>query len=262
MNWFGFIEVEQVVGFLLVLFRIAGVFFAAPLLGNRAVPSQVKVIFSVALSIIVFPQVGFSDPMALTSDLYLLQLILQEVLIGVVMGFAAAIIFAAVQIAGEIVGMKIGFAIAQQIDPSNEGSAGLITSFYVILGGLIFLYLDGHHAILTGLIESFRYIPIGEGVNLMVGNTLNEFLVRVFSIAIKIAAPVLIVSTLLYVCFGFLAKISPQLNIYFSVGFILGPMLGILTLALSLPLFRYLMSQLTYNLDADMIMTVRALKGM
>jgi len=255
------ISVQTIVTFLLVLFRIAGMFFVAPLLGNKAVPAQVQLAIAVTLTLLLFHSVSFQDPRALTSNLYLAQLIIQEVSIGVIIGFVGAILFSAVNFAGEMFGMNIGFSIAQVIDPANEGSSGLLTSLYVILGGLIFLYLNGHHVIVQALVESFKFIPIGEGFSLLVGDTLNGFMLKVMAIGLKMAAPVMIVMTLLYISFGFITKLSPQLNIYFNVGFILGPFLGILTLALSLPLFRVLMTSLTDGMGSDLIKTIRVMKG-
>lgn len=257
-DWVG---LQSVVTFVLVLFRIAGVFFVAPLLGNRAVPAQIQIAITVSLTILLFHSIKFNDPRALSSNIYLAQLIIQEVSIGVIIGFVGAILFSAVNFAGEMFGMNIGFSIAQIIDPSNEGSSGILTSLYVILGGLLFLYLNGHHVILQALVESFKFIPIGDGFSLLVGDTLNGFMLKVMAVGLKMAAPVMIVMTLLYISFGFITKLSPQLNIYFNVGFVLGPFLGMLTLAISLPLFRVLMTSLTDGMGEDLIKTIRVMKG-
>jgi len=256
-----FVSIDSVLRFLLILFRVAGMFMVAPMLGNKSVPSQVQVIFSVMLAIVLLPFVPFHNPLAIRSNLYLIQLIIQEVTIGVVIGFAAALIFSAVQVAGEIFGMKIGFSIAKIIDPSNQGSSGILTSLYTLFGGLLFLYLNGHHVIISALVDSFRYIPLGSSISFGVAPVLSSLVVKIFAIGIKISAPVIVVMTLLYLSFGFITKLSPQMNIYFNVGFILGPILGIFTLILSLPLFRVLMTNLTNDMGFDLIKVIRALKG-
>lgn len=261
MNFDSLINMETIVSFLLVLFRIAGIFFVAPLLGNRAIPAQVQMFLALTMGILISPSIHFHDPLAYTSDWYLMTLILQEVTIGVMIGFAAAVLFAVVQIAGEIFGMNVGFSIAQIIDPSNEGSSGVLTSLYVLMGGLIFIQLDGHHLIIQALIQSFQLIPIGSGIELSGASVLSGFLVKILVLGIKIAAPLIIVMTLLYLAFGFITKLSPQMNIYFNVGFILGPVLGIFVLMLSFPLFRILMTRLTQGLEGDLIHLMRALKG-
>lgn len=254
-------KIESVLTFVLAFFRIAGIFFIAPMLGNKAVPPQVQIALSLMITLLLMPFLKFNDPMALQSDLYLIKIIAQEVMIGVIIGFAAAVIFAVVQVAGEVLGMKMGFAIAQIVDPSNEGSSGLLTSFFVLVGGLMFLYLNGHHTMLQALSDSFKFIPIGNEITLNAGVVLVDFLAKVFAVGIKIAAPVLIVMSLLYLLFGLITKLAPQMNIYFGVGFIIGPVVGLLTLMISLPLFRVLLTNMTEGLGPDLIRVIRTMKG-
>jgi flagellar biosynthetic protein FliR len=261
MDWSELFNIQIVISFLLILFRVMGVFLAAPLLGNQSIPVTVKLAISIILSLLVLPYAKVESPLLVSSSLYLIQCILIEVSIGVMIGFAAAILFAAIQSAGEFIGMKIGYSIATVIDPSNSGSSGIIGSLFVLLGGVIFLYLNGHHVILKTLVDSFRLIPLTHGFDLSSGLQLGAFVSKILITGIKIAAPVLIVITLLNLSFGFITKLSPQMNIYFNIGFIVGPILGILTLMLSLPLFRVLVMNLTTELEPDLIQLVRQLKG-
>jgi flagellar biosynthetic protein FliR len=255
------LDFQNLLGFLLILFRVLGVFLAAPLLGNRAIPSVFTISFSFILSVLLFPVVKFEPMEGVHSDLMILQYVLQEVTIGVIIGFVAAIVFAAVQAAGEIFGIKLGFSIAQIIDPSNNGSSSVFGSFYVILGALIFLYLNGHHAIIAATVQSFHILPIGDGFVLSRDLILSDYVVKMTVVAIQMAAPVIVVLTLLSLIFGFITKLSPQMNIYFNVGFIIGPVLGLITIMVTLPLFRVLMTNLTLGLEADLVRALTALKG-
>jgi len=261
MGWEELFNIHVVISFLLILFRILGVFLAAPLLGNRSVPVMIKLGISIVLSLLILPFAKTESDLLVSSSLYLIQCIIVETSIGVMIGFAAAILFSAIQSAGEFIGLKIGYSIATVIDPSNSGSSGIIGSLFVLLGGLIFLYLNGHHIILKTLADSFLMIPLGHGFDLSAGMNFGNFVAKILILAIKIAAPVLIVLTLLNLSFGFLTKLSPQMNIYFNVGFIIAPVLGILTLMLSLPLFRILVMGLSVELEPDLIELVKQLKG-
>ncbi|TVQ76235.1 MAG: hypothetical protein EA369_10300 [Bradymonadales bacterium] len=255
------IAFENLLAFLLVLFRVLGVFLAAPILGNRAIPPMFTICFSLALSFLILPVISLPEVSNAASDLMILQLVVQEVTIGVMIGFVAAAIFAAVQAAGELFGIKLGFAMATIVDPSTQGSASILGSFYVILGGLIFLYLNGHHAILLATVKSFQLLPLGEGFEMLSGGIFVDFVVKLVVVAIQISAPVVIVLTLLALIFGFITKMSPQMNIYFNVGFILGPLLGLTTIILTLPLFRMLMVTLTTEFESDLVQLLTALKG-
>lgn len=255
------IRVESLVTFLLILFRVAGVLLAGPILGNRNIPAPYQIAFAFMISALLLPQIHFEPGAILASNLLLFQVIAIEVTIGVLIGIVAMVIFSAIQSAGEIVGMKIGFSIANVIDPANQGSSSLFASFYVILGALLFLHLDGHHALIEALVQSFRVIPVGEGFNVMAGLEISDKVAELLVVAIKISAPIIIVLTLLNFIFGLLTKISPQMNIYFNVGFIIGPVLGLITIIFSLPLFRILITNLTEGMTPELFDFVREMKG-
>lgn len=256
------ISVEGILTFLLIVFRLAGLFLAAPMLSNRSVPAPVKVAFCLMVSTIIFPNVSYSNPEAITSDLLIAQLALQEVLIGVFLGFAANVLFTAVQMAGEFFGVKVGFAIATIVDPANQGAAGILTSVYIVIASLLFLFLNGHHLMIGALLESYSILPIGQGFDLSsAAARLPELMSHILVIAIKMTAPVLIVLTLLSFVFGFVTKLSPQMNVYFNVGFVLAPMLGFVTMLLTLPLFRILMTDLTGSFEPELMNLIYQLKG-
>ncbi len=255
------VSVSTLTTFLLVLFRCLGVFMLAPILGNRAIPPMFQVAISFMLALLVFPQVRFQDSLATTSDLYLLQLIFKEVTIGVVIGFVAMMILAAIQAAGEIVGVKVGFSIASVIDPNMEGMSSVLSQYYFVFGALIFLHLDGHHLIIESLVHSFRLMPLGAPLSTAFAGSMGGLVAELLVVAIKLAAPVIIVITLLNLSFGLLSKISPQLNIFFNIGFIVGPILGGAVILASLPLMRILITQLTEEMRPEIFQMIRMMKG-
>lgn len=261
-EWGEMFQVDKILAYLLIFFRIGGIFLSAPLFGNRSVPPQVKIAFSLMIAIVIFPSISTNLPAgAISSDLILIKLIAQELTIGILIGLITAMLFATIQVAGEIIGVKVGFSIATVIDPSNQGASNILASMYVIFGSLIFLFMDGHHIIIGSLIQSFEIIPLGAEYNLLAGFALVDVLTGLFILAIKISAPVVIVLTMLNIVFGFITKLSPQMNVYFNVGFILGPVLGIVVLLATLPLFRMMISGLTVDMGPEVLRIVHQLKG-
>jgi len=252
---------QDVLTFVLVLFRCLGIFLIAPILSARAIPNSVKIILGVSIALLIFPQIQFNDSLAVSSDLQLVQLIIKEVTVGLIIGFAAMVLFSAIQAGGEIVGLKIGFSIATILDPTSHSSTGVLTTFYTLTGTLLFLHLNGHHVLIEGLVQSFKALPLGSVLSEMVASSVADLVSQLFVIAIKIAAPILVVLTLLNLIFGLLTKISPQMNIYFNLGFVIGPVLGIFTILASLPLIRILITQLTENMRPEIFQMIRNLKG-
>lgn len=251
---------EVVAGLFLIMARVSGVFLIAPLLGNNSVPSKVKIPLIIMTSLILFPLVPKTmAPAILKNDLALISYIMVEVSIGFLLGLVAYIVFSTVQVAGEIFGLQGGLGMATIFDPANEGSAGIVTTLYVIMGSFIFLYLNGHHLILGGLFKSFAILPLGAGFTPNPEMGIVDTITRCFAIAIQISIPTLVVMTILNVVFGLLTKLSPSMNIFFNAGFIITPMVALVTLMLSLPLFRVLFSQLSEGLEPELL---RVLKGM
>ncbi|MDB5038160.1 MAG: flagellar biosynthetic protein FliR [Bacteriovoracaceae bacterium] len=258
LDWIG---ISQIGAFILILTRISGVFIAAPLLGNRSVPDRVKLPLVIMLSFLLYPAVTHGKALVVSSHIQLLTYIFEELTIGLTIGFVASFLFSAVQIAGEIFGMQIGYSIATILDPTNQADEGVLTTLYTALAALFFLYLNGHHLILGSLAKSFEIIPISHGFNMTVGFGISHLVEKFLLLAIQLASPVLIVVTVLNMIFGLISKVSPQMNIYFNVGFIVGPILGIGVLILSLPLFRMLLMHMTEDLGPDLLKTIQELKA-
>lgn len=253
---------QLITSFFLVLARISGLFIIAPLLSNQAVPARVRIALIIMLSLVIVPMAPKAAALLnLKSDLSLISNIIVELTIGLILGFVCYLVFACVQMAGELMGIQLGLAIATIFDPANEGSAGIITSFYVILGSLLFLAMDGHHLMVAGLTRSFQIIPVGLGFNITQTFGLAEMAGKAFAVAIQITIPLLVVTTVMNVVFGFITKLSPSMNIYFNTGFIIAPIVGIIMLMISIPLFRVLFAQMTEGLEPGMIRVLRDLKG-
>ncbi len=255
---------EGVLAFFAIVGRVSGIFLVAPLFSNRAVPARVKIALIIMTSLILYPLVSGTalNVASKANDLTVLVLLLNEISIGLVLGYIASLVFASLQMLGEIFGMQLGLGIATIFDPANEGSAGVMTIMYVILGSLIFLSINGHHMILAGLVRSFDIIPVGKGFNLLNLMSVTTFVTKVFVVAIQICIPILVVTTVVSVVFGFMTKLSPSMGIYFNVGFIITPVVGILVVIVSIPLFRVLFTQLSAGLEGDLVTALKGMKGL
>ena len=114
---------------------------------------------------------------------------------------------------------------------------------------LIFLAINGHHLVIRAFNDSYRVIEPGQ---MQVVGTTADLIIRysayAFVLAVKIAAPVLVTLVLMDVALGTVAKVMPNMNI-FIVGFPLKIGMGILVVAMSLPIFAYVLEKSTGYLD-------------
>ncbi len=239
--------------FLLVSFRAAGLFISAPILGHRTIPPVIKAGLAIMLAIILIPVASLTPAPQMDSIWILAIFAAKEMLVGFIIGFFFSLIFIGVQMAGNIVGYQIGLAIVNVLDPEAGTEVSIIGEFWFIIAALIFLSIDGHHAIISAFADSYRLVPVG--VFNFAGSA-GEFLIRfsayAFVMAIKLAAPVIITLFLTEVALGIVARTAPQMNI-FIVGLPLKIGVGFLVLATALPVFRFIVEKSIGYLDTEVI---------
>ncbi|MCX6828817.1 MAG: flagellar biosynthetic protein FliR [candidate division Zixibacteria bacterium] len=238
---------------LLVSFRAAGLFISAPILGHRVLPPLVKAGLAIILAIILIPVASQVSLEPVNSIWLLAVLAAKEMLIGFIIGFFFSLLFLAIQMGGGIVGYQIGLAIGNVLDPEFGSEVSIVGEFWVLIASLIFLSIDGHHAIISAFADSYRMIPVGVfNFSGPAGENIIRLSSYAFVMAIKISAPVVITLFLTEVALGVVARTVPQMNI-FIVGIPLKIGIGFLILAISLPVFRFIIEKSIGYLDMEVI---------
>jgi flagellar biosynthetic protein FliR len=247
MSLFNFNEMELFT-FFAVLVRISVLVAVLPFLGDKYVPVPVKILLSLAISVVVFPTLvstGQIDPMAAavwsSSAGGILGTVAMEAIFGLVLGFTAKLAFDAISFSGHLVGTFMGFAAASTYDPRQESQTGVVSEIQMSIAMLIFLALDGHHFMLRSAIDSFRYLGIG-GVTTLGHATLGaafsarlvDLTGQVIKLGIQLSAPVAVAMFGVNVAFAVMSKAMPQLNIL-VLSFAVSALVGLLVLFLSLP---------------------------
>ncbi len=217
-----------------VFLRVSGMLLVAPVLGARVVPRRAKLVLAVALTYLLAPLVPPAAPIDPLSAAGLLTAV-QQVAIGVAIGFAVQVVFDALLLAGQAIAMTMGLGFATLVDPSRGVATPVVGQFFIIMGLLLFLAVDGHLLLLQVLADSFRWMPPGpdglDGTDLA---TLVAWGGKIFEVGIVIALPAVVGLLVINVALGVVSRAAPQLNL-FAVGFPLGMMFGFLMLVLGLP---------------------------
>jgi flagellar biosynthetic protein FliR len=220
--------------FLWTLVRIGALLSVAPGFGHRGLPRRIRLVLTVAITWAVLP---FIPPVPLLDPISPAGLLVtvQQVLIGVALGFLLRLVFGALEVGGQLLAMQMGLGFATLIDPQGGNPIPLVSTFYNLLGTLVFLSLNGHLAVLRMLIESFQLLPIAaEGLlpeNLW---TLVNWASHLFAGAVLIALPGVASLLVVNLAFGVMTRAAPQLNI-FAVGFPVTLIMGLLVMFYSLP---------------------------
>lgn len=222
--------------YLLVFARTGAMIMLLPAIGEASVPPLVRLVLALAISLALGPTVAASYAQAApTSTLALGLLIAQEVTAGILVGTMARIIMSALQVAGFLIATQTGLAYAQTVDPTSHGEQGAIVgNFFALLGVVLIFATNLHHLAIGAVAGSYHLIP--PGVGLPTGD-MAELTIRLvsgsFALGFQLAAPFLVFGFALSVGIGVLARLMPQLQIYF-VAMPLNIMVGFLLLVLLL----------------------------
>jgi len=232
-------------GFLLVFCRITAFFVTAPLLSMRGVPAQFRIGIAFFMALFTFMSL---DAELMEIDAAYVLLVLREVLIGILLGFVAYMFFTVVQISGSFVDMQMGLGIANVIDPMTGAQSPLIGNFKFMLAILMFLALDGHHYLLTAIMNSYDWVPLDNAFFTRIyEGSISTFLLKtlttMFVLAFQLTAPMIVALFLVDVGLGMLARSAPQFNV-FVLGLPIKSMIGFILLLVMVPGFMYLFQQL------------------
>ncbi|MCQ4921778.1 flagellar type III secretion system protein FliR [Tissierella carlieri] len=220
--------------FLLVMVRTSGIFIFSPFFSSQNIPNIMKIGLSFSVSLLITSTLSISPDF---SNEILILLILKELMVGVIIGFISYAFFSAFYVMGQIVDMKIGFGMANVIDPQNRIQVPLMGNFYYILSFLLLMSFNGHHLIISALVDSYNFLPIG-GFK-YTGDTMNlliNSLSKSFEIGFKLSTPIVAIIFLTDVVLGIISKTIPQMNV-FVVGMPLKVLIGLLIILISMPIF-------------------------
>src|SRR5882724_6848864 len=206
---------DHAIPWMLVMFRLAGVFFMAPVLTSVNIPRVYKALLIIMLSAAVYPIVRPTLTGPIRIDLWgLVPLIVGESLIGLAMGAVAAIPLMSLEMSGVMMGQSMGMGLARVYNPEADFDADVIGQFLYYIGAGIFIAMGGLELLMGGIIESFRHVPLGgfsaqrAPLDLLAGTLASGF-----ELAIRVAAPVTGIVLLLVIVFGVVGKTMPQVNI-------------------------------------------------
>lgn len=228
---------REVIFFMLVLSRVAGIFAALPVFGGRRMPLRVKAITVLMITLVCFPTLTVTYPQVPSDAFTLALLVFSEVMIGLTLAFITQIIFAAVEFSGQIIGMQMGLTISSIIDPSQGTQTQIMSVLQTLFATLMFLSLNIHHMFIRAIMDSFKVIPLG-GWHLS-GELVNSLVIRtadIFIIGIRLAAPVMVALLLATVALGIMARAFPQMNI-FMISLPLNIGLGLIISGMTLTIF-------------------------
>jgi flagellar biosynthetic protein FliR len=218
--------------FILTLFRISIVLFMLPFFGGESAPLPVKASICLVLTLAVFPHVNFPGKLFPAHPFGLAVLFLGELLLGLILNLIMSVIFAAIQTGGQLVGFQMGYSMVNAIDPVTGTQEPATSHFLYMIAMMTFMALNGHLLLLKAVMDSFTIIPPGGLVltSKMTSDVLT-FSGEMFSLAIRLSAPVVVSIFLVDLALALVSRAAPQMNIL-MLGFPVKILVGFLFLGM------------------------------
>ena len=218
--------------YLPALARVGAILMFAPMVSSPAVPVRVRVLLAMALTLGLMPAVGTAA--AVDSLGAMLVGICGEIVIGIAIGMAISLVFVAARMAGEIIAQQLGLSVAEMFDPQAGGEANVLSSAYSLLAVVVFLGVNGHHALINGIGASFSALPVMSAFNSAnVVTMLSGLLLGAMTLALQIAMPVFVTMLIVDLVVGMIGRTVPQVGMM-TIGISLRAIVGFVLLALSM----------------------------
>ena len=160
-----------------------------------------------------------------------------EVSFGLMLGLGVTAVLSGLQIAGQLIDQQSGFGLGEIFNPELQTSGSITGQMLHLLGTVVFLLLDsvgGHLQMVRIVIETFQTFPPGAAfVSTSSIDLLQELIRQSFILGVRVAAPVIVLMSLIDLTVGFLSHTVPQINVQ-TVGYALRAILCFIFLATTL----------------------------
>jgi len=203
--------------YLLVFSRVGAMVMLLPAIGDMGVPARVRLVLALAIAFALTPQVqGSYSAAAPQTTVALVIMIAAEVTAGVLVGTMARIIMSALQVAGYLIATQTGLAYAQTLDPTQNEQGAVLGNFMTMLGTVMIFMTNLHHLAIGAIAGSYQMLPPGGALPT---SDMAELVINLvsssFALGFQLAAPFLVFGFAMYAGLGILARLMPQLQIFF-----------------------------------------------
>jgi len=208
------LEPELLLAGLFASVRVVALAIVAPVFGNTAVPMRMRAGLGILVASSLSQGLAATALPELSSGISLAGAVVGELLIGFALGFSARLVFDAMGLVGGLLSAQGGLGAATLIDPGSGASTTSPSLLLESIAVLLYFAIDGHHVLIRALATSFSVLPPGGGgpfVASAIG--IAGLGADLFSIAVRLAAPVTAALLLANLAMGVLGRVLPEMNL-------------------------------------------------
>ncbi len=224
--WFGL--------FIWPFLRITALLLSEPMLGNRGVPTRIRLGIAVILTVTLAPMLP-TPPTVNVLSAQGIVMAAQQLMIGLVLGLSMRMVLNGIEMAGHIAGLSMGLGFATFFDPQNGAQSPVLAQFLGIFAMLVFFALNGHLIVISALFDSFQILPISTApLNAAGFAGVAQAGAQMFLVGLMLSLPLIAAILVANIALGVLTRAAPQLNL-FAVGFPITIAAGFAVMLMALP---------------------------
>jgi flagellar biosynthesis protein FliR len=199
--------------FLLVLARVSGAFVFVPLPGANATPGMARAVLAVGITLALASRWPAVNAASITPA-QLTGWVLVEAGLGLGIGVAVSMILEVFVLSAQLVGLQAGYGFASTIDPNTQADSGILLVFAELFAGLVFFSVGLDREILRLFAASLDRVPPGSySFGLSSADSLIHLGGNLFTIALRLALPVIALMVMVDVALTLLGRVNAQLQL-------------------------------------------------
>lgn len=203
--------------YFLIFARVGTMIMLMPGFGSQRLPMRMRLTVALTFTFIMYPLISSSYSVSNLGFYGALFLLFSEIAVGLVLGGVARILSSAAQVAGSTIAFQTGLSFAQTSDPTQGGVQGAIFgNFLAVLGVALIFAMDLHHLVLAAIYKSYEMFVPGVGFEIRdAANLAVDVVSSSFVVGVQMAAPFIVFGLVFYFGLGILARLMPQLQVFF-----------------------------------------------
>ncbi len=208
--------ISQISAFMLIFCRVGSAMLAMPGFSEVYVSTRIRLLFSLALSILLTPLLANKMPILPENPMALFVMMLGEILIGIFLGLIVRTLLTVVHVAGNLIATQSSLAVAAAFDPTSANQSAIMSNVLSLMALTMFFTLNLHHLMIAAVVQSYEVFTPGIFPGTEDMNTLNvRMMADCFRLGVILAGPHIAYSLLFYLAGGLMSRLMPNFQIFY-----------------------------------------------